>query len=136
MDLSDKIAKHTSHSNISINCLTATKSGDTVYKRDTRVSINRASTVVPRLIGTNQEWICISLIFFLFQQLLSVLLASEEEIKTRSKAIESHWSPDKYQDKSSGETHFTDCSTKIKISMVNQFGIKSYPANIFAIKIF
>ncbi|XP_020601994.1 mediator of RNA polymerase II transcription subunit 12-like protein isoform X2 [Orbicella faveolata] len=69
-------------------------------------------------------------------ELLSVLLASEEEIKTRSKAIESHWSPDKYQDKSSGETHFTDCSTKIKISMVNQFGIKSYPANIFAIKIF
>lgn len=36
-------------------------------------------------------------------QLLSVLLASEEEIKTRSKAVESHWSPDKYQDKSSGE---------------------------------
>lgn len=34
-------------------------------------------------------------------ELLSVLLASEEEIKTRSKAIESHWSPDKYQDKSS-----------------------------------
>ena len=36
-------------------------------------------------------------------QLLSVLLESEEEIKTRSKAVESHWSPDKYQDKSSGE---------------------------------
>ncbi|CAH3150356.1 unnamed protein product [Pocillopora meandrina] len=34
-------------------------------------------------------------------ELLSVLLASEEEIKTRSKAVESHWSPDKYQDKSS-----------------------------------
>ena len=42
-------------------------------------------------------------------QLLSVLLASEEEIKTRSKAVESHWSPDKYQDKSSGEKSSTDC---------------------------
>ena len=40
-------------------------------------------------------------------QLLSVLLASEEEIQTRSKAIESHWSPDKYQDKSSGKNEFS-----------------------------
>ena len=41
-----------------------------------------------------------------YRQLLSVLSASEEEIKTRSKAVESHWSPDKYQDKSSGKMIF------------------------------
>ena len=67
-------------------------------------------------VGTKQsEWLLSAIHVFLCNQnwntffstcaiqLLSVLLASEEEIKTRSKAVESHWSPDKYQDKSSGE---------------------------------
>ena len=51
-------------------------------------------------------------------QLLSVLLASEEEIQTRSKAIESHWSPDKYQDKSSGKNEFS--SFKVHLTLYNK----------------
>ena len=56
-------------------------------------------------------------------QLLSVLLASEEEIQTRSKAIESHWSPDKYQDKSSGKIEFS--SFKIDITLYNKCTVNS-----------
>ena len=41
-----------------------------------------------------------------YLQLLKVLLASEEEIRTRSQAVESRWSPDKYQDKSSSKLDF------------------------------
>ena len=54
-------------------------------------------------------------------QLLSVLLASEEEIQTRSKAIESHWSPDKYQDKSSGKIEFS--SFKIHSILYNKINV-------------
>lgn len=54
-------------------------------------------------------------------QLLSVLLASEEEIQTRSKAIESHWSPDKYQDKSSGKNEFS--SFKIHSILYNKINV-------------
>ena len=34
---------------------------------------------------------------------MSAILASEEEIKTRSKAVEMQWSPDKYEDKTSSK---------------------------------
>lgn len=96
------------------------------------MSVYKDSIVVPGLIGSRSEFAFLFL-FIPWKQLLSVLLASEEEIKTRSKAIESHWSPDKYQDKSSGETHFISnlcwchpqrvCISlcQIKNSMVNQF---------------
>ena len=32
-------------------------------------------------------------------------MASEEEIKARSKAVENQWSPDKYEDKTSCKHH-------------------------------